>query len=170
MDLHVTYCSGWGLSEADMSSATEEMQTVAYTRYVMERGLAGDLLDLHVALAPCIVGYAEIGQALGANPDTVLDGNPYRSWIEMYAGDEYGAVAGDAVKQLDQLSERPRRYRPLYGAGKHLFPGDTAGSSILGYGSVTSEVRPRQRRDSPRIPGLPTPVVSGPGHRTSTCR
>lgn len=29
-------------------------------------GQAGDLLDLYVALAPCMIGYAEIGKALEA--------------------------------------------------------------------------------------------------------
>ena len=104
MDLHVKYCADWGLTEADMASASEAMETTAYTRYVFERGMAGDLLDLHVALAPCIVGYGEIGAALAADPETVMDGNPYRSWIEMYAGDEYQEIALGAVAQLDRLA------------------------------------------------------------------
>ena len=66
--------------------------------------MAGDLLDLHVALAPCIMGYGEIGAALGADADTVMDGNPYRSWIEMYAGDEYQEIADGAVAQLERLA------------------------------------------------------------------
>ena len=104
MDLHMKFCADWGLAEADMASAPEAMETTAYTRYVFERGMAGDLLDLHVALAPCIVGYGEIGAALAADPDTVMDGNPYRAWIEMYAGDEYRDIADGAVAQLDRLA------------------------------------------------------------------
>ncbi len=56
-----------------MSAATEAGATVAYTRFVLERGLAGDLLDLLTALAPCIVGYAEIGRELADDPATRLD-------------------------------------------------------------------------------------------------
>ncbi|MGB0629394.1 MAG: thiaminase II [Alphaproteobacteria bacterium] len=104
MDLHVTFCADWGLTEAEMASAPEAMETTAYTRYVFERGMAGDLLDLHVALAPCIVGYGEIGAALAADPETVMDGNPYRAWIEMYAGEEYREIADGAVAQLDRLA------------------------------------------------------------------
>ena len=104
MDLHVAFCAGWGLTEADMAAAPEAMQTTAYTRYVMERGMAGDVLDLHVALAPCIVGYGEIGLELRRDGATVLDGNPYRAWIEMYSGEEYLDVARSAVAQLDRLS------------------------------------------------------------------
>src|SRR5271154_7565931 len=58
--LHIEYCRGWGLSEAAMAEEPEALETIAYTRFVLDRGLAGDRLDLEVALAPCIVGYAVI--------------------------------------------------------------------------------------------------------------
>src|SRR6266852_2166898 len=58
--LHVEYCRGWGLSEAAMAAEPEVPETIAYTRFVLDRGVAGDRLDLETALAPCIVGYAEI--------------------------------------------------------------------------------------------------------------
>jgi thiaminase/transcriptional activator TenA len=106
MGLHVSYCARWGLDEAGMEAVPEDDATLAYTRYVLERGSAGDLLDLHVAMAPCVVGYAEIGRALAADPATKRDGNPYLDWIEMYAGAEYGEVAAQAVRQLDELYRR----------------------------------------------------------------
>ncbi len=106
MSLHVTYCAGWGLSEADMQATTEAPANMAYTRFVLERGAAGDVLDLHTALAPCVVGYAEIGLALAADPATKTEGNPYGTWIEMYSGEEYQAVARDAVARLDDLALR----------------------------------------------------------------
>src|SRR5919202_1510947 len=74
--LHVEYCRGWGLSEAAMSAEPEALETVAYTRFVLDRGLAGDRLDLEVALAPCMIGYAEIAGACMAHPATRRDGNP----------------------------------------------------------------------------------------------
>lgn len=106
MALHVEFCRGWGLSEAAMAALPEEPETMAYTRYVLEAGLSGDLLDLLVALAPCVVGYAEIGRTLMRAPTTRLRGNPYRPWIEMYAGEAYGAVAAGAVAQLDRVAAR----------------------------------------------------------------
>jgi len=87
MPLHVAYCAGWGLNEEQMAAAPEALETMAYTRFVLQRGLAGDLLDLQVALAPCLVGYGESGERLLADPTTRRDGNPYgghaieRSWI-----------------------------------------------------------------------------------------
>ena len=104
MGLHVKYCAGWGLTEAEMAAAPEAQGCLAYTRFVLERGMAGDLLDLHVALAPCVIGYAEIAANLLADPATRLDGNPYRDWIEMYADPAYREVAASKVALLDRLA------------------------------------------------------------------
>ena len=106
MSLHVAYCGNWGLSEAAMAAVPEDRPTIAYTRFVLERGMAGDLLDLHAALAPCIAGYAEIGRWLAEDAGTVRDDNPYAAWIDMYAGSEYQDVADAAVKGLDRLMAR----------------------------------------------------------------
>jgi len=106
MSLHVAYCAEWGLSEADMEALPEDKATVAYTRFVLERGSAGDLLDLQVALAPCVVGYGEIGRALADDPATKRDGNPYADWIAMYAAEEYQEVTVEAVSALDALMSR----------------------------------------------------------------
>src|SRR6201987_3167359 len=84
--LHIDYCRGWGLSEAAMAGEPEALETVAYTRFVLDRGVAGDRLDLEVALAPCIAGYAVIAAERIGDPASRLEGNPYREWLEMYAG------------------------------------------------------------------------------------
>ena len=106
LGLHVGYCAGWGLTEREMAAAPEALENVAYTRFVLDRGHAGDSLDLAVALAPCVVGYGEIGRRLDSDPATRRDGNPYASWIAMYAGAEYQEVAQGAVAQLDRLAAR----------------------------------------------------------------
>ena len=106
MSLHVDYCAKWGLTEADMEAAPEAGATMAYTRYVLEKGGSGDLLDLHVALAPCVIGYGEIGARLKADPATKRDGNSYAEWIDVYGGDDYQEVARAAADQLDRLSDR----------------------------------------------------------------
>jgi thiaminase/transcriptional activator TenA len=104
--LHVEYCRGWGIDVAAMEAAPEALQTIAYTRFVLDRGLAGDRLDLEVALAPCVVGYAEIAAERLADPATKLDGNPYKSWLDMYAGNEYQGLAGEAKAALDEQFSR----------------------------------------------------------------
>ena len=104
MELHVKYCAGWGITEQEMELKNEARANMAYTRYVLERGLAGDVLDLHVALAPCVIGYAVIGKNLVNDPKTKLEGNPYKDWIEMYSGEEFQNVAKSAVLNLDKLA------------------------------------------------------------------
>ena len=99
--LHVDYCRGWGLTEAAMMAEPEARETVAYTRFVLDRGVAGDRLDLEVALAPCVVGYAEIAAERIADPATRRDGNRYKEWLDMYAGREYQELAGEAQAALD---------------------------------------------------------------------
>ena len=76
---------------------------MAYTRYVLEKGLQGDLLDLHVALAPCLLGYAEIGRTLARRRGTDMEANPYTPWIDMYASDEYQALAADEQATMNRL-------------------------------------------------------------------
>ena len=104
--LHIDYCRGWGLSEAAMASEPEALGTIAYTRFVLDRGLAGDRLDLEVALAPCIVGYAMIAAERIGDPRTRLEGNRYREWLEMYAGADYQSLAREAETALDEQFAR----------------------------------------------------------------
>ncbi|MGD9616155.1 MAG: TenA family protein [Alphaproteobacteria bacterium] len=104
--LHIEYCRRWGLSETALQTEPEALETVAYTRFVLDRGLAGDRLDLEVALAPCVIGYAEIARERIADPATKRDGNPYRDWLDMYAGAEYQALAGEAEAALDEQFAR----------------------------------------------------------------
>jgi thiaminase/transcriptional activator TenA len=103
MNLHVKLCAGWGLSPGDLERATPAAETLAYTRYVLDTGMRGDLLALKVALAPCVIGYAEIATRLaGAS----LGANPYRVWIDEYAGAAYQDVAAKARADLDRLAAR----------------------------------------------------------------
>jgi len=100
---HITYCKEWGVSEPEMEAEPEAFGTVAYTRYVLDTGMSGDVIDLYVALAPCSIGYAVIGTQLLADKSTRIEGNPYASWIEMYAGEEYQSGVQESIKQLDDL-------------------------------------------------------------------
>lgn len=107
MDLHVRLCGRWGLSPDDIEAAPEHQATVAYTRFVLDCGAAGDLLELHVALAPCVIGYAEIGRALAPRGLAALGAHhPYREWIGEYAGDAFQTAAAAARRHLDDLAAR----------------------------------------------------------------
>ena len=104
MGLHVRSCAAWGLSEAEMAAVPEAGANLAYTRFVLDTGMAGDFLDLLAALAPCVLGYGEIGARLLSDPATKLDGNPYREWIETYGGADYQEAAAAAGAQLERVA------------------------------------------------------------------
>src|SRR2546427_430965 len=72
-------------------------------RQYTEHAFVHQLGDGTVALAPCVIGYGEIGRALAARRHNE---HPYRDWIESYSGPEYQAVAQGAVERLDQLMAR----------------------------------------------------------------
>jgi thiaminase/transcriptional activator TenA len=106
MSLHVKLCAGWGLSAADLEQAPPAVEMLAYTRYVLDAGMRGDLLALKVALAPCVIGYAEIATRLAAQPGALAESNPYRVWIAEYAGDAYQDVAAKAQAHMEDLADR----------------------------------------------------------------
>ena len=116
MALHVGFCAGWGIDEAQMAATPEDPANMAYTRYVLERGLSGDALDLAVALAPCIVGYAEIGAWLTTGGGPAVADNPYQAWVDTYGAQDYQDVARGHADHLDQLMARrggPGRFEAL---------------------------------------------------------
>lgn len=109
---HVTYCGQWGLTESDLENEPEDFGTVAYTRYVLDAGMTGDLVDLYAALAPCSIGYAVIGKALIESNDTVREGNPYASWIELYGGEEFQSGVAQGAEHFNQLLEEIDLHSP----------------------------------------------------------
>jgi thiaminase/transcriptional activator TenA len=88
MNLHVKLCAGWGLSPGDLEQAPP----------------AVEMLALKVALAPCVIGYAEIATRLAAQPAAQAATNPYRVWIAEYAGAPYQEVAAKARAHLEALA------------------------------------------------------------------
>lgn len=103
MALHVRTCARWEIGAEELEQAPEATATVGYTRFVLDVGMRGDLLDLFVALAPCMLGYAEIGRDLDARQEGVA-ANPYREWIDEYAGEPYQRTAAETRALLDELA------------------------------------------------------------------
>ena len=118
-ELHRRLTARWGITEEELDAAAEKQTTVAYTRYVLDTGMSGDLLDMHVALSPCSIGYAEIGVALEPQRIRALDASeehPYGEWIAEYSGTEFQTAARAATERLDALtagSVTPPRFDSL---------------------------------------------------------
>lgn len=95
--LHIKTCAEAGIDEATLFATQERQENLAYTRYVLDAGHSGDLLDLLAALAPCVMGYGEIGAYLATSKSS----DTYAEWIGTYAGDEYQQVCRDVGALID---------------------------------------------------------------------
>ena len=99
MELHISLCANYGISKSDLENADEENQNIAYTRYVLELGYSGDLLDLLSSLAPCVLGYGEIGiNYKNSNPKISM----YQKWIDTYSSNEYQDVCKNVANLIDK--------------------------------------------------------------------
>ncbi|MES0864927.1 thiaminase II [Ruegeria sp. SCPT10] len=107
--LHTKICAEAGIDEATLFKIEERAENLAYTRYVLDAGYSGDLLDLLAALVPCVMGYGEIGRALAASKTS----DTYADWINTYAGEDYQQVCRDVGTLIDtavqsRLGEDPQ--------------------------------------------------------------
>lgn len=108
MGLHVGICAEAGISEAELLATRERSENAAYTRFVLDCGFSGDFLSLLAALAPCVLGYGEIGARLSREKTS----EAYADWIATYGGDDYQGLCRDVGALLDGALER--RWGPGY--------------------------------------------------------
>ena len=107
MQLHIDLCKEYGISKTNLESTDEKNENIAYTRYVLELGYSGDFLDLLSALAPCVLGYGEIGLNLkNFKPDNLM----YKKWIE------YQDVCKNVAQLIDNafLLRLGKNYKETY--------------------------------------------------------
>lgn len=102
MQLHIGICEAEGISQDELFATPERPENLAYTRYVLEAGYSGDLLDLLAALAPCVMGYGEIGTRLAAEATS----DTYRDWIKAYSSSEYQEACQAVGELLDSALTR----------------------------------------------------------------
>ena len=107
--LHIAICAEAGIDEATLLATQERQENLAYTRYVLDAGHSGDLLDLLAALAPCVMGYGEIGSHLAANKSSDV----YKEWINTYASPEYQQVCKDVGVLIDGAVARRLGANPM---------------------------------------------------------
>ena len=100
--LHIGICAEAGIDQATLSNASETTANLAYTRYVLDAGHSGDMVDLLAALAPCVMGYGEIGLRLRQS-DHATD---YADWINTYGGTEYQDVCIAVGQLIDTACQR----------------------------------------------------------------
>src|ERR671925_643584 len=99
----IHFARAWGLAiyKSDALGEMRRAQRLVAATLDVEIGLHIDYCRRwglsEAAIAPCIVGYAVIAAERIGDPTTRLDGNPYREWLEMYAGSDYQGLAREAA-------------------------------------------------------------------------
>jgi hypothetical protein len=90
------YCSEFNITLPQLLRTPESSTTSAYARYILDIGAQGDILELYVAIAACLIGYGEVGLWLQKQVrlgEAKLEGNLYKRWMEDYGGEDFlGAV------------------------------------------------------------------------------
>ena len=104
MKMHNQLLEEFGMNDEELDQVIESHANTAYTRYILDCGIMGDVLDLFVSLAPCTVGYGEVGTLLLNHEKTKLEDNPYLPWIEMYAGEDFHVNVRETIEYLDELA------------------------------------------------------------------
>jgi thiaminase/transcriptional activator TenA len=100
--LHIGICAEAGIDQATLSNASEATENLAYTRYVLDAGHSGDMIDLLAALAPCVMGYGEIGLRL-CQSNHATD---YADWINTYGDTDYQNVCIAVGQLIDTACHR----------------------------------------------------------------
>lgn len=84
------------MTRSQLLSEPESSACSSYARYILDVGVQGDILELYVAIASCLIGYGEVGLWLQKQVEggkAKMEGNLYKRWMEDYAGEDFlGAV------------------------------------------------------------------------------
>ena len=127
-NMHVSFCAQWGVDLAELESTPESTACTAYGAYIMDVGIKGasrdfrsvkleiharegDAASLLIALAACLLGYGEVGlwlQREAKRPQSwaKLEDNPYKAWIDDYAGESYQAAVKVGIGACGNYAEK----------------------------------------------------------------
>ena len=89
MKMHNQLLEEFGMTNDELVQVIESHANTAYSRYILDCGIMGDVLDLFVSLAPCTVGYGEVGMLLLNHEIPSWRAIPIARVIEMYASEDF---------------------------------------------------------------------------------
>jgi thiaminase/transcriptional activator TenA len=100
--LHESFFSDFGLSEAEVAATPMAPTNLAYTSYLLAVAYGGSFPQALGALLPCYWIYWEVGKQLleRGSPDAL-----YHRWIATYGGEDYGAIVQAVLALTDRVGE-----------------------------------------------------------------
>ena len=99
--MYLDFCRQWNIPLDEVESAAESAVTIAYSRYILDAAMSGSLAELYAAIAPCLMGYGEIGKRIKDNG--FITDNPYQPWIDVFSSDEFQAITAQNEAQINTL-------------------------------------------------------------------
>jgi len=96
--LHESYFIEFGLDSRVQPSPS----TLLYTNYILSQAAYANVEVAAAAVLPCFWIYKAVGDYIFAQQNG--DQNPYKRWIDMYAGAEFAAAVKKAIALTDQLA------------------------------------------------------------------
>ena len=99
--MYLDFCHHWNIPLEQVENAPESAATIAYSRYILDAAMSGSLAELYAAIAPCLMGYGEIGKLI--KQQGFITDNPYQPWIEVFSSDAFQSITAQNEAQVDAL-------------------------------------------------------------------
>lgn len=98
--LHESYFKTLGIPDNIEPSPS----CLLYTNYLLKEAKYGDVAVAVAAVLPCFWIYKKVGDHIFEQQSEVQN-NPYKNWIDTYAGEEFAASVHKAIAITDELAE-----------------------------------------------------------------
>ncbi|TSB23724.1 thiaminase II [Psychrobacter sp. YGAH215] len=99
--MYLDFCQQWGIALEEVENAPESPATIAYSRYILDAAMSDSLAELYAAIAPCLMGYGEIGKRI--KDEGFIAGNPYQPWIDVFSSDDFQAITAQNEAHINKL-------------------------------------------------------------------
>lgn len=100
--LHEHYLGLYGVSTEVFASTPPTPVCEHYVSFLVATAASRGVAEAMAALLPCFWVYRDVGRAIHA---AARADNPYRAWIDTYAGEEFDAAVEAACVLADRLAE-----------------------------------------------------------------
>lgn len=101
MSLHRQYMAEFGIKPSNLKALTPALYNRAYAANMLATAQTGDLAQLIATVLPCAWTYSDFAKRLKRDYHHAYALNPYHTWLEKYASDDF---AQSAIWLLDKLA------------------------------------------------------------------
>jgi thiaminase/transcriptional activator TenA len=99
--LHESYFQEFGANAA----AEKAPACFAYTNFMLATAASASYAEAVAALLPCFWIYREVGNHIYKSAAAGLEANPFRRWVETYAGEGYDEAVESALTIVNAAAE-----------------------------------------------------------------